>query len=484
MYWDADYNRIWAGNANYIGNLTTYTIFGFAADSLHLQFKTATGFTPYKSCLHRATNKLFSVSHDDEYIAILDMAHPTSCTLIAVGHGPYDVIENTINNKIYCANRLADSITILDALTNSIIAQIPSGQSPAGLAFNQTDNKVYCTNRVGNDVTIVDGVTNQVLDTIPVGTRPESILWNSIDNKIYVGNSDNGTITIIDASSDTVITTIPSGMQQVKLYHDAVNDKIYSANFTSGNITVINGVTNQVVATITAGGPYNFAKNPAANKIYCGCVTGGMVHVIDCETDSIINSIFIGSSPTALIYNQQTNKLFCGYCDTPPYPYPWQDALAIIDCSTDSVITRLILDTNRWSHGRDDRKDALIFDSLTNTVYYTHYTSSKISVLDGAIGIREQTITAPHSATFRVFPNPALNVTNIVLSLPGLLNVRMTIHDVMGRIVRSFNLPDKKYHQFIWDGTDKQGDELPSGVYFMIINADGYKDRKKFILLR
>ncbi len=481
MYWDPDYNRIWAGNANYIGNLTTYTIFGFAADSLHLQFKTATGFTPYKSCLHRTTNKLFSVSRDDEYLAILDMAHPTSCTLIAVGHGPYDVIENTINNKIYCANRLADTITVLDAITNSIIAQIPSGQAPMKLAFNQTDNKIYCVNRVGNSVTVIDGITNQVLDTIPVGTRPESILWNSIDNKIYVGNSNSQTITIIDASVDTVIATVPSGQYQVTLYHDTINDKIYSANFSSNSITVIDGVSNQVIKTIAIGGPYNFAQNPSANKIYCGCVTGGMIHVIDCGTDSIINSIFVGSSPTALLYNQQANKLFCGYCDTPSLPYPWQDALAIIDCDTDSIITRLILDTNRWSHGRDDRKDALILDSLTNTVYYTHYTSSKISVIDGATGMHEVQTKLSINVNLRVYPNPVQKECCIKYHLLKKSKINLSIYDITGRLVKT--IVNEKQNVGICIETIDVAD-LPQGIYFFRLNTENCSDGKKVILIK
>jgi len=478
MYWDPGYNRIWVGNAWY-NDYPTYTIYGFAADSLQQLFKTATGFTPYKACLHRSTNKLFSIGTKDIYLAILDMDDPTSCVLKKVGSIPFDVVENTINDKIYCANRGADTITVLDAVTDSIIAQIPSWQEPVRLALNQTDNKIYCANLTGNSVTVVDGVTNHVLDTIPVGTRPVSILWNSIDNKIYVGNSTDGTITIINASADTVITTVPSGYHQWALCHDNINDKIYSANWNTNNVTVIDGVTNQVIKSFVIGRPHCFAHNPSGNRMYCGSWSSGTVCVIDCETDSIIKTITVGDGPFSLLYNPETNTLFCAYIYTGGYP--WKDALAVIDCDTDSIITQLIFDTQRWSYGLGDPKDALVLDSLTNTVYYTHYTSSKISVIDGATGTNEVQTKLSISGNLKVYPNPFAKQLSINYLSPTNGSI-LKIYDITGRLVNEFTSLPKK--GFIWDGNDNENKRLPNGVYFIHLTTEDCVLSQKVLLIR
>ncbi|MEO0128492.1 MAG: T9SS type A sorting domain-containing protein, partial [candidate division WOR-3 bacterium] len=71
----------------------------------------------------------------------------------------------------------------------------------------------------------------------------------------------------------------------------------------------------------------------------------------------------------------------------------------------------------------------------------------------------------------------------------GLKNqgVNLAIYDVSGRVVRTFNLASGIQDQVssvVWDGCDDLGRELPGGVYFVRLEAGGFKQVEKAVLLR
>jgi len=63
----------------------------------------------------------------------------------------------------------------------------------------------------------------------------------------------------------------------------------------------------------------------------------------------------------------------------------------------------------------------------------------------------------------------------------------LCIYDATGRLVRDFSLPTAyglPSAVVYWDGTDDAGNKFPAGIYFVQIEADGYTEREKVILLR
>lgn len=79
-------------------------------------------------------------------------------------------------------------------------------------------------------------------------------------------------------------------------------------------------------------------------------------------------------------------------------------------------------------------------------------------------------------------PNPFTSQTTIQYLLPALNNVSISIYDITGRVVKSFNVESNKQstvNKFIWDGTNLQGQEINSGLYFVIL-----KTGNKFVTTR
>ena len=83
-------------------------------------------------------------------------------------------------------------------------------------------------------------------------------------------------------------------------------------------------------------------------------------------------------------------------------------------------------------------------------------------------------------------PNPFKDRTLIKYRLPKSSNVHIVICNLLGQEVRT--LVNQKQHSgthtIIWDGRDRFGSEVRSGVYFYKIQAPDYTEIRKMILLR
>ena len=85
-----------------------------------------------------------------------------------------------------------------------------------------------------------------------------------------------------------------------------------------------------------------------------------------------------------------------------------------------------------------------------------------------------------------VSPNPFNPVTSVSYGSPTESRVRLAVYNVAGRHVRT--LVDGEvgpgYHSVVWDGRDSRGVEVGSGVYFCRMEAEGFDDTTKMVLLK
>ncbi len=95
-------------------------------------------------------------------------------------------------------------------------------------------------------------------------------------------------------------------------------------------------------------------------------------------------------------------------------------------------------------------------------------------------GIEEESIKPDRVILYQNYPNP-FNRRTII---PFAANKRATlsIFDLNGKLVRLFNLD--KTNQVVWDGTNNDGKEAASGMYFYRLETSGYSAQKKLILIK
>ncbi len=81
-------------------------------------------------------------------------------------------------------------------------------------------------------------------------------------------------------------------------------------------------------------------------------------------------------------------------------------------------------------------------------------------------------------------PNPSNPSTTIRFELPEATHVRLSVHDVMGRVVRTLidTGLQQDFHSVVWDGRDDSGQSVASGVYVYRLTAGKETLTKKMLV--
>jgi hypothetical protein len=85
------------------------------------------------------------------------------------------------------------------------------------------------------------------------------------------------------------------------------------------------------------------------------------------------------------------------------------------------------------------------------------------------------------------YPNPFNPTTTIAYEVPRPgTDVEIMLFDVAGRLVSELVNEHKVpgYYFVSWDGHDRRGEPVASGVYFMRMRAGTFMDTKKLLLLK
>lgn len=87
---------------------------------------------------------------------------------------------------------------------------------------------------------------------------------------------------------------------------------------------------------------------------------------------------------------------------------------------------------------------------------------------------------------FQNFPNPFNPSTRIEYTVAEESPVEITVFNVRGEKVTTLTNETKSAgrHNVLWDGRDKSGREVSSGVYFYRLSIGDYRSTKKMLMLK
>jgi hypothetical protein len=87
---------------------------------------------------------------------------------------------------------------------------------------------------------------------------------------------------------------------------------------------------------------------------------------------------------------------------------------------------------------------------------------------------------------YQNYPNPFNPATKILFNLPKISNVKLIIYNILGQEV--IRLVDEKLkpgkHTYQWNGTDRYGNKVSTGVYFYRLETEFKTEVKKMVLLK
>jgi len=99
-------------------------------------------------------------------------------------------------------------------------------------------------------------------------------------------------------------------------------------------------------------------------------------------------------------------------------------------------------------------------------------------------GIEQETKHSVGSIS-SVKPNPFFHEIQIEYALSKESTVNISIYNMLGQRVKELHSGKQSAgnHNLQWDGTDKKGVKIPSGIYFLRVQTDGREVIRKLVFM-
>ena len=129
-------------------------------------------------------------------------------------------------------------------------------------------------------------------------------------------------------------------------------------------------------------------------------------------------------------------------------------------------------------------KVGLFFGSDTTDVWVDNF---ELKPSTTGVKMENENALPQHTQLGRNYPNPFNPETSIPYPLTEASRVKLAVYNLLGQnvITRVDELQDTGYHTVSWNGNDKNGHPMASGIYFYNLKTDNNSiETKKFILTR
>ena len=314
-----------------------------------------------------------------------------------------------------------------------------------------------------------DGKTNTKIGFTFTPPRENDFDSRKIDCGVYVDSTGSVYPTGTAVNPDTWIAGLREGLYDVKIDIDrstsTVTRSLVRVPDYSDPIPDFSSVVWSVEETTTIADSCWIQINPYddASKIYyVGCTPFLFVEVesssasMDGDAVVLAWTLTAGSGETQFFVSREENE--------------------------EGVFEELV--------GIPIEKDSLTYTFSDNTcrpnTSYRYLVEANLPT--GRAPLFYQSIKTP-PLPFRLLqniPNPFTSLTTIGYDLPGENRVTIDVYDVLGRhVARLVNAKETGgRHTFDWDGRDKNGRPVSSGIYFYRIEWGGQTLSRKMILLR
>ncbi|WP_027476805.1 beta-propeller fold lactonase family protein [Curvibacter gracilis] len=275
------------------------------------------------------------------------------------------------------------NVSAFDLATNTVERTLTlPGSAGTGVAVNRQGTRVYLAGVPSRGIQIpslhvIDATTNTVLPSIalngPSGAQWSGVAVNPAGDRIYVAQPTGRYIAVVDPGTSQVLTTIAVSGSPANLALNASGTRLYVANASSGagdSVLVLDTQTYATIATVpVTSGPSDLSFNPQGTRLYVTHPQFNTVSVVDTTTNTLVTSLSMGFSPTALVVSRDGSKVYVS-----DYTYA-SASVAVIDATTNTVVRSIPV--GRRSTGIGISPDG-------RRVLVSNFISGNVSLIDTA----------------------------------------------------------------------------------------------------
>lgn len=109
-----------------------------------------------------------------------------------------------------------------------------------------------------------------------------------------------------------------------------------------------------------------------------------------------------------------------------------------------------------------------------------------LNIKSSITSVEEESILPTEFSLKQNFPNPFNNSTTIQFDVPKTDKVQINIYNISGEYIKSLvnGIISPGTYSLNWNGKDKNGLPLPSGIYFIQMKAPDYQNTRQILLLK
>jgi len=361
----------------------------------------------------------------------------------------------------YVVNSGDNSVQKIDINTGNTIAEIYIENSSNPYDIIIDESYAYVTGGMINKVYKIDLSTDEVIGSIIVGGNPAGM--TILDGKLYVGNSDYGTgysncsVSVIDLLAFSVETTIPTEVNPQFL--SAINGNIHvscGGDWITifGMICIIDPASNSVINTLDIDGVTSNFALIQDNVVYVADGYGSLLYAYDANTFDIIYDNSNPFIPGGSMVTSNDENLF------------------VLGGEWGQNFTVKVFDVNE-----------ILLNEYTVGLYATD-----MKIVPEVVSVPEEQFVFPNYELIN-YPNPFNPTTTISFNLTTEItdSIELVIYNIKGQEMKQLNSNQISAGQnsIIWNGTDKYGHPVSSGVYYYSLKLNGKTvATKKCLLLK
>ena len=409
--------------------------------------------------------------------------------------------DNVIVDSIYFGEDTYFLETVLDTITHSYCIGAPDGDGD--IAFTDT---LECKAIIRqNKLLVVDGIAGHLF--FPE-EETDSLMLGIIENSGIIGDYDSWNFIDLDDygyHEDALSLSELGEYSTIILFSDFLTgdnfDKFieyenYLYECLQQHYVYLVYESSLMLDLLEQNGTKLIVNVHSMNNYY-----GNLFGVENTEhgfTDDVIDVIIKMNANTAIpelndleiAVDNQITQLFDGIpyisictpiddsvavlytCDELNNNPDFEDKPVVVHNYKNGKNTALILNPIVWFDTDEVGNLICYLDSLTITDVDDNYDNEKI--------------LSNYTCLFQNSPNPFNPKTKIQYTIPKDTKVELKIYNIKGQLIKT--LVDEKQkkgkHSLIWNGKNKNGKPVSSGIYFYKLKTDNYSDVKKMLLLK